>query len=102
MMILLQQNKKRRESGEKCHSRTVIHSKAINLSNEHTSCSTQADCCGNKSEDGIRRGGVRRELKKRGKGMKGRVDKSMGIVINSHSGGFLDFVLLLINKAKTK
>ena len=29
---------------------------------------------------GLRRGGVRRELKKRGRGMKDRVDKSMGVV----------------------
>jgi hypothetical protein len=28
-MILLHQNKKRRESGKKCHTRTVIHSKEI-------------------------------------------------------------------------
>ncbi len=34
---------------------------------------------GNKTRDGLRRGG-RRELKKRGRGMQGRVDKSMGIV----------------------
>jgi hypothetical protein len=32
MMILLQQNKKRREPGEKCHARTMMHSKPINLS----------------------------------------------------------------------
>ena len=30
--------------------------------------------------DDLRRGGTRRELKKRGRGMKDRVDKSMGIV----------------------
>ena len=46
MMILLQQNKRRRESGKKCYARTMI----------------------------------RRELKKRGRSMKVRVDKSMGIV----------------------
>ena len=40
----------------------------------------QEDCCGKKTKDGLRRGGDRRELKNRGKGMKGRVDKSMGIV----------------------
>jgi hypothetical protein len=44
MMILLHQNKKRREQGKKCHDRTMMHSK------------------------------------KRGKGMKDHVDKSMGIV----------------------
>jgi hypothetical protein len=31
-------------------------------------------------ELGVRRGGDRRELKKRGRGMKDRLDKSMGIV----------------------
>ncbi len=31
-------------------------------------------------KDGLRRGGARRELKKRGMGMNGRLDKSMGIV----------------------
>jgi len=33
-----------------------------------------------KKRDGLRRGGARRELKKRGRGMKDRLDKSMGIV----------------------
>ena len=37
-------------------------------------------CCGTKNREGVRRGGDRRELKKRGRGMKGRVDKSRGIV----------------------
>jgi hypothetical protein len=31
-MILLQQNKKRREPGKKCHARTMMHSKPIKLS----------------------------------------------------------------------
>ena len=32
MMILLQQNKERRETGRKCHNGTMMHSKPINLS----------------------------------------------------------------------
>jgi len=35
---------------------------------------------GNKNREGARRGGVRRHRKKRGRGMKDRVDKSRGIV----------------------
>jgi hypothetical protein len=31
LMILLQQNKKRRETGKKCHARSMIHSKPVNL-----------------------------------------------------------------------
>ncbi len=38
MMIFLQQNKKRRETGEKCHGRTMMHSKPIHLSTWRTSC----------------------------------------------------------------
>ena len=34
----------------------------------------------NITREGLRRGAGRRELKKRGRGMKGRVDKSIGIV----------------------
>jgi hypothetical protein len=34
----------------------------------------------NKTREGVRRGGVRRERKKRGRGMKDREDTSMGIV----------------------
>ena len=40
---------------------------------------SQTDYCGNKTKDGLRRGGVRRGLKKRGKGMKGHVN-NLGIV----------------------
>ena len=36
----------------------------------------QADCCGNKNREGVSIGGDRRELKKRGRDMKDRVDKS--------------------------
>jgi hypothetical protein len=46
------------------------------------SCAAQAECCGNKTRytrEGLRRGLGRRELKERGRGMKDRVDKSMGI-----------------------
>ncbi len=50
------------------------------LQNEHIPCAAQTDCCGNKTRDGSRRGGARRELKNRGRGMKDRTDKSMGIV----------------------
>jgi hypothetical protein len=32
LMILLQQNKRRWESGKKCHARTMIHSKPVKLS----------------------------------------------------------------------
>jgi hypothetical protein len=32
MMILLQQNKRRRDPGEKCHARTMMHSKPAKLS----------------------------------------------------------------------
>ena len=32
MMIVFQQNKKRREPGNKCHARTMMHIKPINLS----------------------------------------------------------------------
>ena len=39
-----------------------------------------------KTKDGLRRGVVRRELKNRGNGMKGRVDKSIGIVTLITSG----------------
>jgi hypothetical protein len=31
MMILLQQNKKGRESGKKCHTNTVMYSKSLNF-----------------------------------------------------------------------
>jgi hypothetical protein len=41
---------------------------------------SQEDCYGNKTRHGLRRGGPRRELIKRGGGMKDCVDKSMGIV----------------------
>jgi hypothetical protein len=34
---------------------------------------TYADCFENKTREGLRRGGARQELKKRGRGMKGRV-----------------------------
>ena len=34
-----------------------------------------------RTREGVRRGGARRELKKRGRGMKDRVDKSMGLMI---------------------
>ena len=34
-----------------------------------------SDCWGNKPREGVRRGGAERELKKRGRGMKDRVDK---------------------------
>ncbi len=38
-------------------------------------CVAQADCFENKTKDGLRRKSVRRELKKRGRGMKDRVDR---------------------------
>jgi chorismate mutase len=31
IMILLQQNKRRREPGKKCHARTMMHSKSVKL-----------------------------------------------------------------------
>ena len=43
--------------------------------NERTSCAAQADCCGNMTTEGVRRGDGRRDLKKRGRGMKDRVDR---------------------------
>ena len=38
---------------------------------------------GIKTKDWLRRGDIRREFKKRDKGMKGHVDKSMGIVTHT-------------------
>ena len=43
-------------------------------------CSSGRLMTGNKTKYELRRGGVRRELQKGGRGMKGSVDKSMGIV----------------------
>ena len=54
--------------------------KIVKFKRVHPSCAAQADCCVNTTREGVRRGGARRELKKRGRGMKDRVDKSMGIV----------------------
>ena len=68
----------------KCHARTMKHSitdKDFKMNFTVTPCAAQADCCVNKTREGVSRGGARREVKKRGRGMKDRVDKSMGIVI---------------------
>jgi hypothetical protein len=40
LMILLQQNKKKWESGGKYHVRTMMHSKSIKLPTQHTSCAS--------------------------------------------------------------
>jgi hypothetical protein len=88
MMILLQQNKRRRESGKKNVTLELwctVSRKSFNITHimyHGTWCVLcwKPDCSGIKTKDWLRRGGTRRELKKRGRGMKDRVDKSMGIV----------------------
>ena len=59
----------------------MMHSKTDKtLKNERTSWISCTEWCGSKTREGVRSGVGRRELKNRGRGMKGRVDKSMGIV----------------------
>ena len=53
--------------------------KAFNMNTHHVSLRQIVPEIRPKMDD-LRRGGTRRELKKRGRGMKDRVDKSMGIV----------------------
>jgi hypothetical protein len=58
----------------------MMDSKPIKIQNQDTSCAAKADCCGNKTRDGLRREASRRDFKKRGTGVKDHTDKSMGIV----------------------
>jgi hypothetical protein len=78
MMMLLQQNKKRREPGKKLMWNKLAtsqdtHDQEINAPSLPLRSTFESVVQG-------REGGTRREFKKRGRGMKDRVDKSMGIV----------------------
>ena len=46
---------------------------------ERKSCAAEVDCVGNMTGEGLRRGAGRRELRKRGRGMKDRVDNKIMI-----------------------
>ena len=57
--------KKGESQGGRCHTRTMMNSESDKtFKNERTPCDTLADCCGKKTREGVRRGGLRQELRK--------------------------------------
>jgi hypothetical protein len=84
--------KKGESHGGKSHVRTMITVKLNKIfKNEHTSRAAQADCSGNMSREGLRRGAGRRELRKRGERLStgDQVSRSKVDTFLQHIEGFL-------------
>jgi len=63
-----------------CHTKRNIHDteNLVKSKDENTSCDVYTESGGNRTSQGVRRGGERRERIKGGNGMKDHVDRSRG------------------------